>query len=73
MVRSKLLLAVLAALPLAGCMADPASRGIGGAVAGAAIADALDENLIAGAALGALAGAATCGIEIGLPPCEPRY
>ena len=54
-------------------MQDPASRGIAGAVAGAAIADALDENMVAGAALGGLAGAATCGIEVGLPPCQPRY
>ncbi|MFZ1468313.1 MAG: hypothetical protein WAT09_04960 [Paracoccaceae bacterium] len=44
-----------------------------GAVAGAAVADAFDQNLIAGAAVGALAGAATCGIELGLPPCQSRY
>ena len=50
-----------------------AARGLAGAVAGAAIADALDENMVAGAALGGLAGAATCGIELGLPPCRPRY
>ena len=70
--RSLLLIAILST-PLAGCMQDPASRGIAGAVAGAAIADALDENMVAGAALGGLAGAATCGIELGLPPCRPRY
>ncbi len=71
--RKSLILFALLTAPLAGCMQDPASRGVAGAVAGAAIADALDENLIAGAALGALAGAATCGIELGLPPCAPRY
>mgnify|MGYP000871633763 CR=1 FL=1 len=63
----------LLTLPLSACMQDPASRGIAGAAAGALVADALDENMVAGAALGALAGAATCGIELGLPPCQPRY
>ncbi|MCZ8084449.1 MAG: hypothetical protein RSE12_08050 [Fuscovulum sp.] len=52
-------------------MATPTERGLGGAVAGAAIADAMDENMVAGAALGALAGAASCGLP-GLPPCR-RY
>lgn len=46
-------------------------RGITGAVVGAAIADATDENMVAGASLGALAGAASCGVP-GLPPC-PTY
>jgi osmotically inducible lipoprotein OsmB len=72
MQKSLILFAVLSTT-LAGCMQDPASRGMAGAVAGAAIADALDENIIAGAALGGLAGAATCGIEIGLPPCNSGY
>ncbi len=71
--RKSLVLFALLTLPLAGCMQDPASRGIAGAVAGAAIADALDENMVAGAALGGLAGAASCGIEIGLPACQTRY
>ncbi len=60
--------ALLAVTALAGCMQDPTSRGMAGAVAGAAIADALDENMVAGAALGGLAGAATCGLP-GLPRC----
>jgi osmotically inducible lipoprotein OsmB len=60
-IRSFLLLAVVTT-SLAGCLQDPASRGVGGAIAGAAIADALDENLLAGAALGAAGGAATCYI-----------
>jgi osmotically inducible lipoprotein OsmB len=71
--HKSLVVFTLLTLPLAGCMQDPTSRGVAGAFAGALVADALDENLIAGAALGGLAGAATCGIEIGLPPCQPRY
>ena len=71
--RKTLVIFTLLAMPLAGCMQDPASRGVAGAAAGALVADALDENMVAGAALGALAGAATCGIEVGLPPCQPRY
>ncbi|MEZ5796245.1 MAG: hypothetical protein R3D63_01310 [Paracoccaceae bacterium] len=71
--RKSLILFALLTAPLAGCMQDPASRGVAGAAAGALVADALDENMVAGAALGALAGAATCGIEVGLPPCQPRY
>ena len=71
--RESLVLFALLTLPLAGCMQDPASRGLAGAVAGAAIADALDENMVAGAALGGLAGAASCGIEIGLPACQTSY
>ena len=53
-----LLLVGAAAMSLAGCLQDPATRGIGGALAGVAIADALDENLVPGAAIGALGGAA---------------
>ena len=71
--RKSLFLIVLLTAPLAGCMQDPASRGLAGAAAGALVADALDENIIAGAALGGLAGAATCGIELGLPPCRSGY
>ena len=71
--HKSLLVAVLFTTSLAGCMQDPASRGLAGAAAGALVADAFDENLIAGAALGGLAGAATCGIELGLPPCNSGY
>lgn len=71
--RKSLILFALLSTSLAGCMQDPASRGIAGAVAGAAIADAFDQNMVAGAALGGLAGAATCGIELGLPPCTSGY
>ena len=65
-------LAAVAALSLAGCMQDPATRGLGGAVVGALAADALDENLIAGAALGAAGGAATCYIP-GALNCQQGY
>jgi hypothetical protein len=71
--RKPLIVFALLTAPLAGCMQDPASRGIAGAAAGALVADALDENMLAGAALGGLAGVATCGIELGLPPCNQGY
>jgi hypothetical protein len=71
--RKSLVLFTLLTLPLAGCLQDPASRGVAGAAAGALVADAFDQNIIAGAALGGLAGAATCGIELGLPPCNQGY
>ncbi|NHB77558.1 hypothetical protein [Rhodobacter calidifons] len=71
--QKSLIAFALLVLPLAGCMQDPASRGMAGAAAGALVADALDENMLAGAALGGLAGLATCGIELGLPPCRSRY
>jgi len=69
--RKYFVILALATTTLAGCMQTPTERGLGGAVAGAAIADAMDENMVAGAALGALAGAASCGLP-GLPPCR-RY
>jgi hypothetical protein len=65
------LLAAIAASFLAGCMQDPASRGLAGAAAGAIVADALDENIIAGAALGGVAGVASCSIP-GVAGC-PTY
>jgi hypothetical protein len=70
--KSLVLLALLTT-SLAGCMQDPASRGLAGAAAGALVADALDENMLAGAALGGVAGLATCGVELGLPPCDTGY
>lgn len=72
MQKSLIVFAILT-MPLAGCLQDPASRGMAGAAAGALVADALDENMLAGAALGGLAGVATCGIELGLPPCNQGY
>lgn len=72
MQKSLIVFAILST-SLAGCMQDPASRGMAGAAAGALVADALDENMLAGAALGGLVGVATCGIELGLPPCNSGY
>lgn len=72
MFTKNLILVALLATGLAGCMATPQERGLAGAVVGAAIADATDSNMVAGAALGGLAGAASCGVP-GLPACAPRY
>lgn len=51
-----------------GVLETQGGRAVAGAVVGAAIADATDENMVAGAALGALAGGASCGVP-GLPAC----
>ena len=67
--RKTIILLALLTTSLAGCMQDPASRGITGAVAGAALADLTDNNALTGALIGGLAGAATCGVNVGLPPC----
>ena len=67
--RKSLLLLAILTMPLAGCLQDPASRGLAGAAAGAAIADVTDNNAVTGAVIGGLAGAATCGVNLGLPPC----
>lgn len=69
MLKTKIVLAFVAAIGLSGCMATPQERGLAGAVVGAAIADATDQNIVAGAALGGLAGAATCGVP-GMPRCN---
>ena len=71
--QMSLVVFVLLTLPLAGCLQDPGSRGAAGAVAGAVLADATENDVLTGALIGGLAGAATCGIEVGLPPCAPRY
>lgn len=67
--RKTLLLVTILTMPLAACMQDPASRGIAGAAAGAILADATDNNALTGAVIGGLAGVATCGVDLGLPPC----
>ena len=67
--RKTIILLALLTTSLAGCMQDPASRGITGAVAGAALSDLTDNNALTGALIGGLAGAATCGVNVGLPPC----
>ncbi|MBL8563181.1 MAG: hypothetical protein JNN06_12970 [Gemmobacter sp.] len=55
--------------PAANPLQTQGGRAVAGAVVGAAIADATDENMVAGAALGALAGGASCGVP-GLPACR---
>lgn len=71
--RKSLIVFALLTAPLAGCMQDPATRSLTGAAAGALIADATKSDVLTGAVIGGLAGAASCGIELGLPPCRPRY
>ena len=71
--RKSLVVFSLLSTSLAGCMQDPTSRGVAGAAAGALIADATDSNMLTGAVIGGLAGVATCGIEVGLPPCNSGY
>ena len=66
--RKTIGLLALLTIPLAGCMQDPASRGMAGAVVGAALADATDQNLVAGAALGGIAGYGSCQVNVG-PAC----
>lgn len=72
MQKSLIVFAILST-SLAGCMQDPASRGVAGAAGGALVADAFDGNMLTGAVIGGLAGVATCGIELGLPPCNSGY
>lgn len=60
---------LITTVPLAGCLQDPGSRGLAGAAAGAVIADVTDNNAATGAIIGGLAGVATCGVNLGLPPC----
>lgn len=71
--QKSLIVFALLVLPLAGCMQDPASRGMAGAAAGAVVADATENDVLTGALIGGLAGVATCGIELGLPPCRSGY
>lgn len=73
--RSILALSLLAAGALAGCTdaygnggsitSSQTGRAALGAGAGAIIADATDQNIVAGAALGALAGGASCNAGVG--------
>ncbi|KEP70825.1 hypothetical protein FGG78_07565 [Thioclava sp. BHET1] len=54
--RKTPILILLSGLALAGCMQTDGQRALAGAGAGALVADATDNNVVAGAALGALAG-----------------
>ena len=71
--RKSLILLTILIVPLAGCMQDPGSRALAGAAAGAVLADATDNSAVTGAVIGGLAGAATCGVNLGLPPCNNGY
>ncbi|MFN3972234.1 MAG: hypothetical protein ACK4GO_16375 [Gemmobacter sp.] len=67
--KSLLLLAILAPVAVSGCMATPTERALGGAVAGAVLADATKNDVVTGALIGGAAGAVSCGIP-GLPRCR---
>lgn len=56
---TKIFLGLALVTGLSGCLQTDGQRAIAGAAAGAVVADALDENIVAGAAVGGLAGA-TC-------------
>lgn len=60
--RKLVLLLAIVATPLAGCMQDPGTRGLAGAVVGAAVADSTNGSVLNGAIIGGLAGAASCTI-----------
>ncbi len=57
---SAVLLSFVAALSVAGCVDSAGNRAIGGAVAGAVLADVTDNSVATGAVIGGLAGAASC-------------
>lgn len=50
-------LGLVSAVALSGCMQTDGERALAGAAAGALVADATDNNVVAGAALGGAAGA----------------
>ncbi|PTQ71237.1 lipoprotein [Celeribacter persicus] len=54
--KSILISAFVSVAALAGCMQTDGERALAGAAAGAVVADATDNNVLTGAALGALAG-----------------
>lgn len=71
-VRFGAALACVAAL--GACATQPvrtsvSDRALAGALAGGLIADATDQNVATTAAIGALAGMASCGMA-GMPPCS---
>lgn len=67
--QKAILFLALLTLPVAGCMQDPASRGVAGAAAGALVADATGGSAINGAVIGGLAGVASCQIP-GTAGCQ---
>ncbi len=54
---TKLILALVIATGLSGCLETDSERALAGAAGGAVVADAFDGNVLAGAAAGAAAGA----------------
>ncbi|AVW90405.1 hypothetical protein [Celeribacter baekdonensis] len=54
--KSILILGLVSVSALAGCLQTDGERAIAGAAAGAVVADATNNNVLTGAALGALAG-----------------
>lgn len=70
--KFSILFLTFAAMALSGCLQDPVTRGGAGIVGGALIADALDTNVVAGAAIGGLLGAGSCAVPGPLGNCS-RY
>ena len=76
MFKTSLIAVALAASLLSGCVGpngnapgnSAAVRTIGGAAAGAVVADATGGSKTKGALIGALIGGVSCGLP-GLPPC----
>ncbi|MFZ9200166.1 MAG: hypothetical protein ACO22Z_12550 [Paracoccaceae bacterium] len=68
----KIFALLLIATPLAGCVQDSggnaARRPVGGAAAGALVADVTGGSKTKGALIGALIGGVSCGVP-GLPSC----
>lgn len=62
--------AIALVVPLAGCLENDTERGLAGAAAGAVIADATDNNVLAGAAIGGAAGV-FCD-DLNVPGCRNR-
>jgi osmotically inducible lipoprotein OsmB len=68
---TKFLMAGACVASLAGCLETDGERAIAGAAGGAVLADVLDQNVVAGAALGA-AGGAFCD-DLNVPGCRRQY
>jgi osmotically inducible lipoprotein OsmB len=67
---TKFLVAGALVASLSGCLETDGERAIAGAAGGAVLADVFDQNVVAGAALGA-AGGAFCD-DLNIPGCRRR-
>ena len=67
--RTNIIAGALCALGLAACGTTDTERALTGAVAGGLLADATDENIVAGAAAGGLVGALSCDFVPNAPNC----